>query len=151
MPITSEAKWLACADPRGLAWHCKDRNDESRFRWLVVRWGERIRPLLFPDEASFVSAFEEWASSGGTEPRYVPDVEAYLTRIGEPPRDAALVFVGELSRDWLIYAAAAAVIAAARVMGPFAEPNPTDGAFCQTVGAGGHSLGISPSRNAGRG
>lgn len=114
MHFETEEEWLACADPREIAWHCKNRDDESQFRWLLIRWGERIRPLLSIDDGSFFVAFAEWAIAGRPKPRHPHNVQGYLSKIGESARDAATVFVGELSRYWLIYASAGAAIAAAR-------------------------------------
>jgi len=122
MPITTEVDWLVCVDPRGLAWHCKHRNDDQRFRCLLVRWGERIRHLLSIDDDSYFGAFAEWAIAGRPKPRHPHNVQGYLSRLGETPRDAVTAFVGELSRYWLSYASAGVAIAAAREGGTLHDP-----------------------------
>jgi hypothetical protein len=67
----TEAEWLTCTDPFDLAHAIRKRVNSSRFRWLAVDWGSRIRNLFEPDDLPWFDAFVAWVNGEGVHPNQV--------------------------------------------------------------------------------
>lgn len=70
-PITTEADWMSCCEPRDLLKSIDRQVNPLRFRWLAIEWGRRIRNVFVPQDLRCFDAFDRWVTADGPHPRDV--------------------------------------------------------------------------------
>lgn len=70
-PITTEADWMSCCEPRDLLKTIDRQVNPLRFRWLAIEWGRRIRNVFVPQDLRCFDSFDRWVTADGPHPRDV--------------------------------------------------------------------------------
>lgn len=128
--ITTEHEWLTCEDPHELGWFTRGGSNTHRFRWLVVGWGQRIRPLMEPEDLPWFDAFASWVAGDGAHPTHVCPNEVFRPLdYPLPAVSYARHCVDELHRDESMFAAVSAGLSASE---HFPRPSPPPADFSKT-------------------